>query len=151
MSEQDNLNIVRKLIDGFNSHNLETTVQYLADNVKGYDPGTPEPMDKQEIRRYNQRFLDAFPDLHFDLKDLIAQGDKVSVSWVARGTHKSPFKLPTGETIPATNKTVHVPGVTVGEIHNGMITRQDIYYDQVTFLTQLGLLTPQELASVMRR
>lgn len=151
MSEQDNLTIVRRVIEGFNSHNIEPTVQYLADSVKSYDVGTPELMNKEGIRRYNQRFLDAFPDLHFDTKDLIAQGDKVALSWVARGTHKAPFQLPSGDTIPATNKMVQIPGVTLCEIRNGMIVRQDIYYDQVTFLTQLGLLTPQDLSSVMRR
>jgi steroid delta-isomerase-like uncharacterized protein len=151
MSEQDNISIGRKVIDGFNSHNLDATVQSLADSVKTTDPTSMDVMDKAKTRMYNKRYLDAFPDLHFDLKDIIAQGDKVAFSWVAKGTHKAPLQNPMGEPIPATNKSVQTHGCTVFEVRDGMIIRQEIYWDQLTLLTQLGVINPQELASHLRR
>jgi predicted ester cyclase len=81
--------------------------------------------------------MDAFMDLHFDLKDIVAQGDKVAVSWIAKGTHGAPLRTPTGDSIPATNKKVTLPGCSIVEIRNSLITRQDIYWDQVKFLMQL--------------
>ena len=150
MSEQENINIVRKVFDGFNSHNLDATVQYLSDSVKTTDP-TAEVLNKEQSRLYNKRFIDAFPDLHFDLKDIVAQGYLVAISWVAKGTHKAPLQNPMGDPIPATNKYVQVYGSTVCEVRDNMIVRQEIYWDQLTFLTQLGILNPQELMSRMRR
>jgi predicted ester cyclase len=89
---------------------------------------------------YTQLFLEAFPDLHFDIKDVIAQGDKAAVSWVAKGTHTAPLKTPGGDPIPATNKKVTVPGSTIYEFRHNLIARQEIYWDQVAFLAQLELL-----------
>lgn len=151
MSEQDNINIVRKVIDALNSHNADATVQYFAPNVKGMVPDRPETLNRDQIREYNQRFIRAVPDLHFDIKDMLAQGDKAVVSWVAHGTQKGALDLPTGGVIPATNKLIHEPGVTIVEFHDGMITRQDVYWDQVTFLTQIGLLTPETFMQMLQR
>ncbi len=151
MSEQDNLNIVRKVIDALNNRNADASVQYFAPNAKGMVPDQPEALTRDQIRDYNQRFFRAVPDLHFDIKDLLAQGDKAVVSWIARGTHKGPLDLPGGGVIPATNKQIHEPGVTIVEFRDGMITRQDVYWDQVTFLTQIGLLTPETLTHMLQR
>ncbi len=151
MSEQENISIVRKVIDGFNSHNADATVQYLADNVRSEATGGPDVMNKEQTRMYNKGFIDAFPDMRFDIQDTVAQGDKVAITWVVSATHKKPLQTMTGETIPPTNKAVHVPGATFLEMHNGMITRQNVFWDQVTFLTQLGLLTPQSLNALIQR
>lgn len=151
MSEQENINIVRKVFDGFNSHNLDATVYYLADSVKTTDPSYMDVMNKDQSRMYNKRFIDAFPDLHFELKDIVAQGNCVAISWMAKGTHKAPLQNPMGDPIPATNRSVQVHGCTVCELQDNMIVRQEIYWDQLTFLTQLGILNLQELTSRLRQ
>ena len=151
MSEQENIQIARKIIDNFNRHDPDANDQYLANDVRVEAAGTTGVMNKDQNRTYNHQFFDAFPDLHFDLKDTIAQGDKVAVVWVAKGTHKAPLATPTGQSIPATNRTVSMPGVTIVEFHNNMVVHQEIYWDQVAFLTQLGVLNPQELVSRAKR
>jgi steroid delta-isomerase-like uncharacterized protein len=151
MSEQDNINIVRKEIDGFNSHNLDMTTQYLADRVMGVGKNYSEEWTKDRIREVNQHFLDAYPDLRFEIKDIIAQGDKVVVYWHARGTHKNALQTPLGLTIPPTNKTITVPGMTLYELRNGRIVRESVFYDQFEVLMEEGLLTPQSLQSMIPR
>ena len=41
----------------------------------------------------------AFPDIHYTLDDVIAEGDRVAVRWHWTGTHKAPFRAfpPTGK------------------------------------------------------
>ncbi len=151
MSEQENLNIIKKVIDGFNSHNLEATVQPLANDVRSEATGSTKVMDKQQTREYNQRFMDAFPDMHFDIKDTISQGDRAALFWSVTGTHTKPLKSEMGPAIPPTNKSVRVSGVTYLEIHNGLVARQQVYWDQIDFLTQLGLVTPQTIAAMLQR
>jgi len=152
VSEQENITIVRKWFDNLNSHKLDHNDQFLANEVRVEATGAPGVMDRDQGRNYNRQFLDAFPDLHFDLKDIIAQGDLVAVSWVAKGTHKAPLTYAsTGYSLPPTNRMATVPGCTITEIHNNKIVRQSVYWDQVTFMTQLGVLTEQDIMSSMRR
>ncbi len=145
MSEQENIQMVRRTFEYFNNHKPDLADQYLADNVKIEAPGVQGTMTKDQNRMYNKRFFDAAPDLHFDVGDIIAQGDKVAASWVVHGTHRAPLTVPGGGTIPATNRPFTMPGCTIAEIHNNLVTRQQIYWDQVTFLTQLGLVTQEDL------
>jgi hypothetical protein len=42
-------------------------------------------------------------------------------------------------------------GSTFYEVRNGLIVREDIFYDQVAFLSQIGLLNPEELLSRTHR
>jgi len=53
--------------------------------------------------------------------------------------------------VPATNRKVTVPGVTIAEVRNNKITRQTITWDQMTFLMQLGLVTEQDVMAMTRR
>ena len=151
MSEQENIQIVRRTFDFFNSHKPDSADQYLAENIQAEAPGVPGPMNKAQIHTYNHRFFDAFPDIHFDVGDIIAQGDRVCATWVSKGTHTAAFTLPTGTSIPPTNKKVSVSGCTVVELRNNLVTRQQIYFDQVTFLMQLGLMTEQDLTQRTNR
>ncbi len=43
----------------------------------------------------------AFPDLHFEIDDLVSHGDRVVVRWTARGTHEGAFAdvAPTGRRV----------------------------------------------------
>jgi len=56
----------------------------------------------------------AFPDLHFDVDDLIAEGDRVAASWSMTGTHLGPFLA-----VAPTGRVIRVRGVTVFELRRG--------------------------------
>ncbi len=148
MSEQENIKLVRQLFDDLNSHDLDAGDRLFSDNVMMEAPGFPEPLDKKQGRLYIKQFMDAFPDLHFEIRDIIAQGDKVSITWRSRGTHKAPLVSPKGDTIPPTNRKVEIQGCNVYQINRDKVVRQDIYWDMVTLLTQLGV--PVELNHMSR-
>ncbi|MGE5222244.1 MAG: ester cyclase [Omnitrophica WOR_2 bacterium] len=148
MSEQENIKIVRQLFDDLNSHDLDAGDRLMSNNVMTETPGSQGPMDKARNRLYEKQFIDAFPDLHFDVRDVIAQGDKVSVTWRVKGTHKGPLLSPKGDTLPATNKKIDLPGCTIYQISRDKVVHQEIYWDMVTLLTQLGV--PVELSQMSR-
>ncbi len=150
MSEQENIRIVKQVFDRINDHNVEPDSQTTAGNMRVQTVDSPTELNSQDYRTYLRRILDAFPDLHFTIRDVIAQGDKVSVLWMAKGTHKSTYTLTSGMAIPATNKLVNLPGVTFYEFKNNVVSRQDIFFDRVSLLTQLGVMNEQEMAKARR-
>jgi steroid delta-isomerase-like uncharacterized protein len=53
-------------------------------------------------------FRKGFPDLHFTVEEVIAEGGKVAYRWTARGTHQGEYEgiAPTGKPITATGITI---------------------------------------------
>ncbi len=144
MAEQDNIKTVRKSFDVLNNHDLDSGDQYYASDMRVEAAGSTAVMDKAGNKRYTQGFISTFPDLHFQLKDIIAQGNKVASTWVAHGMHQGSLLTPTGDTIPPTNRKVEVPGCTIYEFNpSGLIVRQEIYWDTGVLMSQLGILQAQ--------
>src|SRR5438034_243691 len=61
------------------------------------------------------------------------------------GTHTGPLTGPRGE-IPPTNRPLDLEFSDLFETDGDRITRQRIYYDQVQFMSQLGLMAQWRFA-----
>jgi len=85
------------------------------------------------------RFMQSFPDLRFDIRSIAETGDIVIVEAVFSGTNTGPMVGPQG-TAPPTGRTVKLPFVDVWRIQSGRIIENRIYYDQLGFMRQLGLM-----------
>jgi ketosteroid isomerase-like protein len=72
-------------------------------------------------------------------------GDTAINEWSASGTHQGPLETPEG-TIPATGKQITIRGCDVVTVRDGRITSHRAYFDQLSFMAQLGLL-PEEAAA----
>ncbi len=143
MSEQDNLKIARAVYDSFNAHNIDKWRELSATGFRAEGPFAPAPLNEEQNRMSGQAYLNAFPDLHFTIDRTIAQGDYVVLDWTATGTQSGPLVAPGGPTLPATHKKATTHGSNTFEIKNGMITHSWVYFDQVSLLSQLGLMPPQ--------
>jgi steroid delta-isomerase-like uncharacterized protein len=140
MSEQDNIRLAEKFFEALNKRDLGQTKPFEASDFRRESPGVPGTMDASQGRAYDQGFLDAFPDLHFDLKQKVAQGDYVVINWVATGTQKGSLRTPEGDILPPTGKKGVVPGSTTFQIRNGKVSYVAVYWDMITLLNQLGLV-----------
>jgi predicted ester cyclase len=89
-----------------------------------------------------QGFAQAFPDSRLEVHALIEAGDRVVVEGAYTGTHTGPLASPQG-TIPATA----LPYCEMFEVSAGRIVSKHVYYDQMTFAAQLGLLPEPAPAS----
>jgi steroid delta-isomerase-like uncharacterized protein len=81
-------------------------------------------------------YFAAFPDLQYEIEQILAVGDYVVSRWRATGTHKGNFIG-----IPATNRSISARGCTVTEIRNGKAIRGRIYADNAALLQQIGALS----------
>jgi steroid delta-isomerase-like uncharacterized protein len=85
-------------------------------------------------------FKQAFPDLHWEMREFIEGSDTVVAEGIFIGTNSGTMVGPRGP-IPATGRRVELPFCDIWKVRNGRIVENRIYYDQVTFLSQLGLMT----------
>jgi ketosteroid isomerase-like protein len=98
-------------------------------------------MSEQENIHIVRELFDSLNAHDLDIGDKhFADGDKVAVTWVSTGTHTGSLVSASGMTVPATNRKIRNTGTSVFEFRNGKVIRQDLYFDQVELLNQLGVM-----------
>lgn len=88
-------------------------------------------------RAYYANFLTGFSNIQFTIKDIFGQDDKLVKHWNFKGTHTGDFFG-----IPATGKAVNLDGVTLVRMQDGKIAEERDFFDNLDFMTQLGLIPP---------
>jgi len=88
-----------------------------------------------KAREYYANYLTGFSKITFTVKEVFGQGDKLVKHWNFSGTHTGVFFG-----IPATGKTVSIDGVTLVRMSNGKIAEERDFFDNLDFMTQLGLM-----------
>ena len=84
-------------------------------------------------------FFKAFPDMAFEVRSVIEQGNVVVLEGATKGTFTGPMMTADGE-VPPTGKSYEAPLVAVCEVSgSGLITACREYYDTAAFAAQLGL------------
>ena len=86
-------------------------------------------------RAYYANYLTGFSNITFSIKDVFGQGDKLVKYWNFKGTHTGVFFG-----IPPTGKTVSLDGTTLVRMANGKIAEERDFFDNMDFMTQLGLM-----------
>jgi steroid delta-isomerase-like uncharacterized protein len=87
--------------------------------------------DQAALKGWHQ----AFPDVVVVPEKLIAEGDLVTIYWVARGTNTG-----AGNGLPATGKKAELTGITIWRIIDNKIKEEWSAFDQLSMMRQLGLL-----------
>jgi steroid delta-isomerase-like uncharacterized protein len=102
------------------------------------DPG--DPWDGRELTRedFKQRLVTSrasFPDLRFQLDDLVANTDRVALSWTMRGHQTGALAER-----PASDLPIEARGMTIYYIAAGRITGHRQVVDRLTVARQLGFV-----------
>jgi steroid delta-isomerase-like uncharacterized protein len=87
--------------------------------------------DQAALKGWHQ----AFPDVVVVPEKFIAEGDLVTIYWVATGTNTGP-----GNGLPATGKKAELAGITIWQMVDGKIKEEWSAFDQLSMMQQLGLL-----------
>ena len=135
----ENKAIVRRLCgEVWNARRLEVVNEIISPSHALHDTITEgSEIGPEAYKATVTRFLTGFPDLRFSIDDMIAEDEKLVVSWNISGTHKGEFMG-----IPATNKKVSVDGITIHHIVNGKIMDSYASWDVLGMIQQLGVAPP---------
>jgi len=128
--------LVRDLLEAWNAHNIGRIDAFYAPEYEGVDVGQAEPQRAQQsVSRYAERYLQAFPDLHFVEEDIVVQGNRAVLVWKAHGTHKGKIM-----NIPPTGRNVAVRGTSVLTVRDGKVACGLYIWDVAGLLRSIGLL-----------
>ena len=114
-------------IEIINLDNFDENVKTITANgdVKGIEA----------FKAYYNNYITGFSDAEFNIVDAFGQGDKLVKHWSFKGTHDGDFFG-----IPATGKKVDLIGTTLVLMKDGKILQEQDFFDNYSFLTQLGLI-----------
>ena len=131
----ENKAIVRRLYgEVWNGRRLEVVNEIISPSHALHDNNTPgSSIGPEAYKRTVTRFLTGFPDLCFSIEDVVAEEEKLAVSWNFSGTHKGKYMG-----ISATNTKVSVDGITIHHIVNGKIMDSYVSWDALGMMQQLG-------------
>ena len=136
MSTDVNKASVRRFYDEvFNKKNRAAIDEFIDPNHVDHSapPGTPAGLKgvKQTINTY----LTAFPDLHFTVEDMIAEGDRVVTRLTCRGTQQGAFMG-----IPPTGKQATVTAIDINRYAGGKSVEHWLEMDTLGLMQQLGVV-----------
>lgn len=133
---------VRDYFAAWNAHDGGLVARLVSGSYT--DPTVPRPLRGEDLAANVFGVCASFPDVRFEIESELCAGDTVVVTWRMRGTN-------TGEPLPgapaATNASIDLPGVDVITTRDGRIVDVTGYFDQQTFITQLGfqaIVTPKD-------
>lgn len=133
---------LRKLVDqhydGINSGDLDAALKGMASDVETITPNGPLT-GLAGFRELGQAFLTAAPNQKISIVNYVEAGDTAVVEGVYRGTHTGPLASFNG-VIPATDREFAFTFADVFVAKDGKIVSHHIYWDNMSFMAQLGLL-----------
>ena len=134
-----NHKLLDRYVELYNEGELDACMElYAEDAVQLMHDGTFEGLS--EIHERLGRDLTAFPDAKYTVASFVEQGDSFADEWTFTGTNTGPFRLPDGAEVPATGRPVEIRGMELVQVRDGKIVVDNLYYDFMAALAQLGLV-----------
>lgn len=120
------------LFEAFNDGSLDAVDELIEPEYVGAQ-GDVGPAG---LKSFVAGLRSAFPDIHYTLDDIVAEGDQVAVRWHWTGTHQGAFRG-----FRTTGKTIANTGAGVFRFHEGKIVTAVLETDRLGFMQHIGVLS----------
>lgn len=135
---EQNKVIVRDFIDEtLNKGDIDAAEKFVAEDVVEQVPFPGQGPGIEGLKEVLGGIRTAFADLHWTVKEQIAEGDKVVSRFEWTGTHSGPFLG-----VEPTGRSVKVWGIVIDRLQQGKITDTRILMDALGLMAQLGVFPP---------
>ena len=142
-TEARNMELMQTLDDAWNAQDLVTFSKRHREEVVVRWPGKPPTHGVHDHETEARDFFRTFPDQHLvnrPYRVFFASGDWTCSIARFTGTMTGPMQGPDGKEIPPTGKSFDVEFCTIARWDdNGQIVEENLFYDLVTFMKQIGL------------
>src|SRR5438270_12886248 len=148
MSTEDNKAIIRRYFEEVqNKGNVAAVDELLAPNIllhfdspSGVPVSAEMQLSLEGIKQVVSEFRSTFPDLHYTVDLLVAEGDLVVSRVTAHGTHTGEYRGLTYKGMPPTGKQVMWTETHIYRLAAGKIVEYWSNEDDVGRLQQVGAL-----------
>ncbi len=129
------LDVAQRYFAAWNQRDPQAIAAAFAEGGAYHDPIVPRGLSGQALEAYAAASFVAFPDLSFEIVSAVPMNDTtVAAQWVMRGTNSGPLRG-----MPPTGAAVALPGADFITVSNDKILLVEGYFDQKTYMEQLGL------------
>jgi steroid delta-isomerase-like uncharacterized protein len=120
----------------FNQGKVALVTELLHPDYVNGSPGSPDlPRGREGVAIVVKALRTAFPDLRYEIEDMVIGTDAVAVRTTLRGTHRGDFFG-----IAPTGKSVEVSQITIERFKDGKIVAHHRLTDELTLQRQLGVV-----------
>lgn len=146
MSAEFNKAVIREFMErAFNQGDLTAVDTHLAATSVDHQ----EPVDTNfctHLKQVITALRTAFPDLHFELHEVLAEGNVVAFRSTMTGTHLGMLQLGPGSQLPPTGRPISVAHMHFVRLVAGK--GQDLWHlwDTPTMMRQLGVMPDPQRA-----
>jgi steroid delta-isomerase-like uncharacterized protein len=143
----DSEKIVRRwFTEVWNERSPDAVRELFASDAVAYglaEGGGEDPRGPEAFQEFRGNMLREFPDFHIDIEDVIADGEKVAVRWIAQGTYQGSMLAPQING----GRRVRMSGMTIARIVDGKILEGWNNWDIMGMMRQLG--APPAMANLI--
>ena len=141
MSTEENKKLVRRYIETWNRGDLQGMAEFWSPDMIHHTRGGSHGFES--VLNIVSGFMQAFPDLHFTIEDIVADGDRVASRMTATGTH-------TGEYMgkPATGNKVSCSVFGIARVAEGKLVEHWGVTDELHLMEQIGLVPEEYLVAM---
>jgi predicted ester cyclase/heme-degrading monooxygenase HmoA len=141
---QQNKEVVRKIFEQcLNKRNLDQLKEFISDDYNGL-------LGKKGAAGFQEPALPlikAFPDIQWNITELVAEGDKVVLYWKWQGTQTAAYYA----NVASTGKTITNDGVAILTLKNGKVISNQVLTDRLGFLQAMNILPADVNALVNKK
>ncbi len=131
------IEVARKHDEAFNARDVDARRDVEASAVEVVMPGGIALRGPEQVIAVVKAFWEAFSDVRIDVDSQLAAGEVVVVEGRLIGTHDGTFRAPNMEIAP-TGRRINLRYAAVKRIQDDKLVSEDIYFDRMEFLQQLG-------------
>lgn len=125
--------VIRSIFEhGWNQEQYDSFSEFLNENVFLNFRGTRHVTNLVELKQLVTFWRTAFPDLTFEILDIIAETDLVAANLVFTGTHTGEW-----QGIPPSGQKIRVEEMMFFRFENGKIVEMWEVYDEAAMLDQI--------------
>jgi steroid delta-isomerase-like uncharacterized protein len=134
-TESNKAVIGRFIEEVINQNRMDRANDLVVEDFVELDPLPGQRQGREGLKEVLGMMRGAFPDIHWVVEEMVAEGDKVVTRFTWTGTHRGIFLG-----VPATGRSVAVKGVVMDELAGGKMSKSRILMDSLGMLQQLGVV-----------
>ncbi|MGR8008499.1 nuclear transport factor 2 family protein [Streptomyces hypolithicus] len=133
--------VMDRLTEAFTTtKDVKAVMECFAQDAVAVTPDVGEIRGREAIGEYFGQMIDAVPDGAYEPVTKFESGSTAIDEGFFSGKNTGPMVLPSGERLEPTQREVKIRGCDFAAVHDGQIVSYRLYFDQLDFYGQLGLM-----------